>query len=81
MNPELLAILVCPRSKKKLALADTVVLDRVNSLIRAGACKDISGQSISESASEGLYQAETKIFYFVREHIPVLIYENALELK
>ncbi len=81
MSPELLEILVCPRSKKKLQLADTATLDKVNSLIRSGKCKDISGAAVNEAATEGLWQKETGIFYFVRNDIPVLIYENAVELK
>ncbi|MBN8222420.1 MAG: hypothetical protein J0L53_15975 [Spirochaetes bacterium] len=81
MSPELLEILVCPRSKKKLTLADTATLARVNALIQAGKCREISGAEISETAREGLLQKETGVFYFIREGIPVLIYENALELK
>lgn len=81
MSPELLDILVCPRSKKKLQLADTATIDRVNTLIKAGKCREVSGAQISEPATEGLLQAETGVFYFVREEIPVLIYDNAVELK
>ncbi|AFM12939.1 Trm112 family protein [Turneriella parva] len=81
MTPELLEILVCPRSKKKLQLADTATLDRVNSLIKSAKCRDIAGTPVNEPVSEGLWQKETGIFYFVRNDIPVLIYENAVELK
>ncbi len=81
MSPELLEILVCPRSKKKLQLADTATLERVNGLVKSGKCKDISGAAVTEPATEGLWQQETGIFYFVRNDIPVLIYDNAVELK
>ncbi len=81
MSPELLEILVCPRSKKKLRLADTATLNKINTLIKSGKCKDISGALIEEPATEGLWQSETGIFYFVRNDIPVLIYDNAVELK
>lgn len=74
-------ILVCPRSKKKLELADTATLDRLNALITGGKCREISGTAVSEIAKEGLIQRETGIFYFIRDGIPVLIYENAVELK
>lgn len=81
MSPELLEILVCPRSKKKLHLADTATLDKVNALIKNGQCKEISGAQVNEAATEGLWQPETAIFYFVRNDIPVLIYDNAVEIK
>lgn len=81
MSPELLAILVCPRSKKKLELADTATLDKVNALIQAGKCREISGAPVTEPATEGLFQKDTGLFYFVRDGIPVLIYENGIELK
>lgn len=80
MSPELLAILVCPRSKKKLELADTAILDKVNGLISDGTCKEISGAPVAESVQQGLIQKETGIFYFIRDDIPVLIYENAVKL-
>ena len=53
----------------------------MNSLIKTGKCKEISGAPVDEPASEGLWQKETGIFYFVRNDIPVLIYDNAVELK
>lgn len=81
MSPELLAILVCPRSKKKLELADTATLDKVNSLILGGKCREISGAAVTETATQGLVQKETGLFYFVRDDIPILIYENGIELK
>lgn len=81
MSPELLDILVCPRSKKKLELADTATLDKLNAAIRAGKCSEISGTAVSETVAEALLQRETGILYLIREDIPVLIYENAVELK
>ncbi len=81
MSPELLDILVCPRSKKKLELADTATLDKLNAQIRAGKCSDIAGTPVTEIVSEALLQRESGILYLIREEIPVLIYENAVELK
>lgn len=81
MSPELLQILVCPRTKKPLKQADTATIDQINALIKQGKCVEVSGKKINETAHEGLFQEETRAFYFVREDIPVLIYENAVLLK
>ncbi|HNL10422.1 MAG TPA: Trm112 family protein, partial [Turneriella sp.] len=78
MSPELLEILVCPRTKKKLQIADTAVLERVNALIKSGKCKEVSGAQVSEPATAGLYEPENQTFYFIREDIPVLVYDNAV---
>ena len=77
----MLDILVCPRSKKKLELADTASLDKVNAHIAAGKCRDIGGTPVTEGVTEALLQRETGILYLIREDIPVLIYENAVDLK
>ncbi len=81
MSPELLEILVCPRTKKKLELADTATLDKLNTDIRAGKCRDIAGTPVTEAVTEALLQRDTKLLYLIREDIPVLIYENAVELR
>ena len=80
MDPRLLEILVCPRTKKKLQIADTAVLERVNALIKSGKCKEVSGAQVSEPATAGLYEPENQTFYFIREDIPVLVYDNAVRL-
>jgi len=80
VKSELLEILVCPRSKKKLILADQSVLDKINNLIREKRCHDISGQAVLEPVSEALLQPETQILYLVRDEIPILIYENGIKL-
>lgn len=80
MSPELLDILVCPRTKRRLQIADTAVIDRVNALIKSGKCKDVSGAQVGEPATEGLFEPESGTFYFIREDIPVLIFDNAIRL-
>ncbi|HRP70269.1 MAG TPA: hypothetical protein PLY93_12105 [Turneriella sp.] len=81
MSPELLDILVCPRSKKKLTQADSATIEEINRRIAEGVCVEISGTSVATPTTEGLVQNETGLFYFVREGIPVLIYENAVTYK
>ncbi|MBV6492543.1 MAG: hypothetical protein LDLANPLL_00537 [Turneriella sp.] len=81
MSPELLEILVCPRSKKKLVLADTATLEKINQRIANGNCREISGEIVSQPVKEGLLQPDSGIFYFIRDGIPILIYENAIAFE
>lgn len=78
MNKDLLDILVCPKSKKKLEMADPEVIKKINKKIEAGNCKDISGEIVKEPVAEGLFQPEDGVFFQIRNGIPLLIYENGI---
>ncbi|MDH5720095.1 MAG: hypothetical protein OEZ13_05655 [Spirochaetia bacterium] len=81
MDEKLLEILVCPKSKKKLILADSVIIQKVNKMVNENKCKNINGDNISQDVIEGLYEPENKTFYIIKDNIPVLIYENAINLN
>jgi len=80
MDMDLLEILVCPRTKKKLVLASAEIIKKINQKIESGKCKDISGEPVQETVSEGLYQADEKTFYMIRDGIPLLIYDNGIKI-
>jgi uncharacterized protein YbaR (Trm112 family) len=80
MDPELLKILVCPKTKKKLVKADSSLIGKINKQIKSEKCRDISGEIIRDEIEEGLYQPESSIFYMVRDGIPLLIYDNAIKV-
>lgn len=80
MDMELLNILVCPRTKKKLILAPGDVIGKVNQKIAAGKCQNISGEAVVEAVTEGLYQPDDKTFYMIRDGIPLLIYDNGIKV-
>jgi len=81
MDMDLLDILVCPRTKKKLIIAPEEIINKVNEKIKKGDCKDISGEPVSKIVTTGLYQAEDKTFYMIRDGIPLLIYDNGIQLN
>ena len=80
MNMDLLDILVCPRTKGKLVMASDSVIQKIYKVIKAGKCRDISGNQITETVTEGLYQPDNKVFYLIRDGIPLLIYDNGILL-
>ncbi|MDH4199656.1 MAG: hypothetical protein OEV66_04670 [Spirochaetia bacterium] len=80
MDQDLLNILVCPKTKKKLIMAGSEILESVNKKVQSGKCTDIGGDPVSNTVSEGLYQPDDKIFYMIRDGIPLLIYENGIKI-
>lgn len=79
MNRQLLDLLVCPKSKKKLELARPQIIDAVNTQIKAKKCRDINGNTIEALLEEALFQPEERLLYPVKDEIPVLIYEQAID--
>ncbi|MDH4262549.1 MAG: hypothetical protein OEV78_05820 [Spirochaetia bacterium] len=80
MDKELLDILVCPRTKKKLVLATDDIINILNKKINSGKCHDISGEPVKDTVKEGLFQPEDKTFYLIRDGIPLLIYDNGIKI-
>lgn len=80
MDMDLLGILVCPKTKKKLVIANDETLNKINQKISSGKCRDISGEPVLEKVAEGLYEPDQKIFYIIRDGIPLLIYDNGISI-
>ncbi|MDH5716421.1 MAG: hypothetical protein OEZ22_02150 [Spirochaetia bacterium] len=81
MDNELLKILVCPLTKNKLEKASKSIIDKLNAEISLKKIKDISGELITESLTDGLFEPKNKVFYIIKDDIPILIYENGIKIK
>lgn len=81
MKEDLLAILVCPRTKKPLKKADESIIAGVNRQIEEGHCTDIGGNAVKRRISSGLYEETESVLYIIRDSIPVLIYENGIKVS
>ncbi len=73
MDADLLEILVCPKSGKKLEKATPELLKQVNQLIQKKQIHDAQGNRVEEKLEEALVQPETGILYPIRDQIPVLL--------
>ena len=80
LDPELLSILVCPESHQKLSLAEEPMVAAVNASIAAGTQRTVAGAEVSEAVDGGLVREDGKVFYPIRESIPVLLVEEGLTL-
>jgi len=81
MNRQLLDLLVCPKHKKKLELAEPQIIHAINDKIKTKECHDIAGNLVEEPLEEALFQAQAKLLYAIRDDIPILIYEQAIDVS
>ena len=80
VDPELLEILVCPETHQPVRPADAEVLDRLNGAIRSGSVTNQGGDAVSEPIDEGLIREDGKVLYPVREDIPIMLIDEAIQL-
>ena len=78
IDPDLLAILVCPASRQPLKEADEVQLAALNERIAAGSLKNVGGELVTEALEAGLVREDGQMIYAIREGIPVLLPEEGL---
>jgi uncharacterized protein YbaR (Trm112 family) len=80
VDPELLEILVCPETHQPVRPAEAELLDRLNGAIRSGSVTNRRGDAVSEPLDEGLIREDDKVLYPVREDIPIMLIDEAIEL-
>ena len=80
VDPELLAILVCPESRQPLSEAGPALVARLNGEIAAGRLRNAGGEAVKERLDGGLVRADGKVLYPVRDDIPVLLVEEGIAL-
>lgn len=80
VEPDLLAILVCPETRRPLRVLDAALLARVNDRIRAGALTRRSGARVERPLEEALVREGDDLVYPVEDGIPVLLVEEGIPL-
>ena len=80
VDPELLEILVCPETRQMVRPAEAEVLDRLNQAIRTGGVTNRGGGAVDDPVDEALVREDDKILYPVREDIPIMLIDEAIEL-
>ena len=81
IDEKLIQMLRCPIDGSELALADQLLVRRVNEGIRRGEVRDRHDQKVTQPLDEGLVSAASNRLYAVRGGIPTLIADEAIELN
>jgi len=80
IDTQLLEILACPETKSPVSLAEKSLIDEINTAIEAGKLKNQGGEVIAQPIDGGLVREDGKRLYPIRDEIPVMLIEEAIEL-
>jgi uncharacterized protein YbaR (Trm112 family) len=80
VDPALLEILVCPETRQPVRPADEGLLERLNKAIGAGDVANRGGDAVEDPVDEGLVREDGKVLYPVREDIPIMLIDEAIEV-
>jgi uncharacterized protein YbaR (Trm112 family) len=80
LDPELLALLVCPETHQDVALATTGEIDRLNEAIREGRVRTAAGTVVDQPLEGALIRLDRSIAYPIRDGIPVMLIAEGLSI-
>jgi len=80
IDKDLLEILCCPETKEDVFLANDELINKINALITEKKVNERSGEIVKEKIDGGLLRADKKYLYPIREDIPIMLIENAIDL-
>ncbi|MEX2526291.1 MAG: hypothetical protein WEA09_01520 [Gemmatimonadota bacterium] len=81
VDPELLQLLVCPEDHTPVTPAPPSLLERLNEAVREGSLVNRGGEPVTEPLVEGLLRADGKRLYPVRDDIPVMLLDEAIDVE
>lgn len=80
LDPQLLALLVCPATHQDVALATPDEIGDINRAIGEGRVRTAAGKPVDEPIEAALIRADRAIAYPIRDGIPVMLATEGLAL-
>src|SRR5690242_14692409 len=81
LKPDVLAMLRCPEDQSTLALAGEALVDELNQAIRRRQVRNRAGRVLEKLLDGGLVPAGGSVIYPIVDGIPMLVRDEAIELK
>ena len=81
LDPELLALLVCPETHQDLIEAGPEEIARLNKAIAQGRIRTVKGVDVVQAVDGALIRADRLIAYPVRDDIPVMLVAEGLSIQ
>ncbi len=80
LDPEFVKILVCPDNRTPVRVASEKEICDLNQRIEEGILQNIGGRKVNEKIDGGLIREAGDRLYPVRNNIPVMLVEEAIQL-
>ena len=80
LDPELLALLVCPQTLQDVTLATPEEIARLNEAIAHGQVKTVEGKATTQSLEAALIRIDRAVAYPIRDGIPVMLVPEGLAI-
>ena len=80
IDAELLSILRCPETHKKVEPADEATLASLNANVKAGTLKNRQGELVTKSITAALIREDKKCAYIVEDDIPNMLIDERIDL-
>jgi uncharacterized protein YbaR (Trm112 family) len=80
LDPELLALLVCPETLKDVSLATPDETARLNEAIRQGRVRTAAGKAMGQPIDGALIRIDRVVAYPIRDGIPVMLAAEGLAI-
>ena len=81
MNPELIDILCCPETKQPVKPADKELVSKFNKLVSQRKLKNRGGKYVRRNLDSALIREDGKYAYPIRNNIPIMLIDEAIEVK
>lgn len=81
ISKDLLDILCCPDTKEDVHLISNEKVEIINKAITAGVIKIRSGKVETHSIDSGLLRADGKYLYPIRDDIPIMLIDEAIDMS
>jgi uncharacterized protein YbaR (Trm112 family) len=78
LDPELLALLVCPETHQDVTLASADEIVQINQAIREGRMRTAAGSPVDQPVEGALIRVDRAVAYPIRDGIPVMLVAEGL---